>query len=143
MSNPKLVAVSLAVLAVSIFSGCQTSQTRADGSADSALVMKRAEQRWNYLIEKKAEKAYEYLTPGYRKTKPLEQYVSEKTAVALRWKSATAGKADCAEDVCTVFVTLNYVVNLPNTGGKPIETFAPLREKWLKTGGTWYLLPDK
>lgn len=142
MSNPKLAALSFALVAVAMFSGCQTTTIRG-GSSDSDVVKQRAEQRWTYLIEKKAEKAYPYLSPGYRKTKTLEQYVGEKSSVALRWKRATTTNAECEEDVCTVFISLDYEVTLPNTGGKPIDTFAPLREKWVKAGKQWYFLPDK
>ena len=143
MSNPKLAVLSLALVAVAMFSGCQTSPTRSGGSSDADVVKQRAEQRWNYLIEKKAEKAYEYLTPGYRKTKSLQQYVGEKTAVALRWQGVAVSKADCKEDVCDVFVSIDYEVSLPNSGGKPISTFAPMQEKWVKVGKQWYFLPDK
>ncbi|MGB4859215.1 MAG: hypothetical protein WBP11_07775, partial [Dokdonella sp.] len=112
--------------------------------ADSVDALKaRAEQRWTYLIDKKADQAYEFLTPGYRKAKTLDQYVAEKSSVALKWKSAKATRADCEEDVCTVFVTLYYEVTLPNTGSQPIDTFAPMREKWMKVGKQWYFLPDK
>lgn len=143
MSNPKLVVLSLALAAVAMFSGCQTSPTRSGSGSDADVVKQRAAQRWNYLIEKKAEKAYEYLTPGYRKAKSLEQYVGEKTAVALRWQGVSVSKADCKEDVCDVFVAVDYEVKLPNTGGKPISTFAPMQEKWVKVGKQWYFLPDK
>ena len=145
MSNSKLVVLSLALIAIAMFSGCQTSPTRpADSSnSDENIVMKRAVQRWNYLIEHKAEKAYEFLTPGYRKTKPLAQYVGEKSSTALRWKRANASKAKCEEDVCDVWISVDYEVNLPNTGGRPITTFAPIQEKWVKVGRQWYFLPDK
>ena len=142
MSNPKLAALPIALAAIAMFSGCQTSPTRG-GSSDSDIVKKRAEQRWAYLIEKKVEKAYPYLTPGYRKTKELQQYIAEKTSIVFNWKRATSTNAECEEDVCTVFISLDYEVTLPNTGGKPIDTFAPLREKWVKVGTQWYFLPDK
>ena len=144
MSKPKITALSLALLAIALFSGCQTSPTRPAGSSssDEAIVMDRAVQRWNYLIEKKAEKAYAYLSPGYRKTMPQAQYVGEKTNTAMRWKHVSANKAKCEEDVCDVWVSVDYEVNLPNTGGKPITTFAPMQEKWVKAGGKWYYLPS-
>lgn len=141
MNKQKFAALALAITAIVAVGGCQSGSDAGDDSVESLKA--RAVQRWNYLIEKKAEKAYEYLTPGYRKSKSLEQYVAEKSSVGLNWKHASAGKTECEEDVCTVFVSLDYEVSLPNTGGKPIETFAPLREKWVKLNGKWYFLPDK
>lgn len=143
MSNPKLAALSLALVAVAMFSGCQTSPTRNGGSSDADIVKQRAVQRWNYLIEKKAEKAYEYLTPGYRKTKALQQYIAERTNVPLQYKNVAASKAECTEDVCDVWVSVNYQVMLPGGGGQPIDTFAPMQEKWVKSGKQWYFLPNK
>ncbi len=141
MNKQKFATLAFALAAAAMVAGCQPGSESGDASVKSLKA--RAEQRWAYLIEKKAEKAYEYLTPGYRKTKSLEQYIAEKTSVALRWKRATAGETECKEDVCTVFISLEYEVSLPNSGGKPIETFAPLREKWVKLSGKWYFLPDK
>ncbi len=141
MNKQTFAILAFALAASAMVAGCQPGSNAGDDSVESLKA--RADQRWAYLIEKKAEKAYEYLTPGYRKTKSLEQYVAENSNVGLNWKHASAGKTECEEDVCTVFVSLDYEVRLPNTGGKPIETFAPLREKWVKLSGKWYFLPDK
>lgn len=141
MNKQKLAAAGFAIATVVMLAGCKPGSQSGDGSVES--LKERAQQRWTYLIEKKTDKAYEYLTPGYRKAKTQEQYVAEKSSVGLNWKRATVGKTECEEDVCTVFITLDYDVKLPNSGGKPIETFAPLREKWVKLSDTWYFLPDK
>lgn len=141
MKKQNFTALSIALAAVVVLGGCQPSPQSASDSVETLKA--RAQERWNYLIEKKAEKAYEYLTPGYRKSVPVEKYVADKMSVGLRWKRATVGAAECEDDACTVFVSLDYEVNLPNSGGKPIETFAPLREKWVKLSEKWYFLPDK
>ncbi len=141
MNTQKFAALAAALVIAATAVGCQSGSDAGDGSVES--LKSRAEQRWTYLIEKKADKAYEYLTPGYRKSKSVEQYAAEKSSVGLRWKRATVGKTDCEEDACTVFISLDYEVNLPNSGGKPIDTFAPLQEKWVKLSGKWYFLPDK
>lgn len=141
MNKQKFAVLAFALATAAMVAGCQPGSEAGDDSVESLKA--RAEQRWNYLIEKKAEKAYEFLTPGYRKVKTVDQYVAEKTNVALKWKSAKASRADCEVDVCTVFVTLYYEVKLPNAGGQPIDSFAPMREKWMKVGKQWYFLPDK
>ncbi len=141
MNKQKFATLAFAFAAVAMVAGCQPGTESGDDSVEALKA--RAEQRWNYLIEKKPEKAYDFLTPGYRKSKTVEQFVAEMSNVALKWKSAKASRADCEEDVCTVFVSVDYDISLPNTGGQPIDTFAPLREKWMKVGKQWYFLPDK
>jgi len=74
-------AAALAALALA---GCGAAVKKDDGAAVEA----RAAERWNLLIAHQAEKAYDYLTPGFRQTITREKYASDKNDVALRWKSA-------------------------------------------------------
>ncbi len=67
IDRPRLATlVALAVL----LGGCGL------GNNDSAVVDKRALERWNYLIAHQAEKAYDYLSPGTRETQTRESYAS-------------------------------------------------------------------
>src|SRR5688572_22783391 len=46
----------------------------------------RAVERWNYLIAHQAEKAYDYLSPGFRSTQTREVYASSMNSRPVQWK---------------------------------------------------------
>jgi len=124
------------VIALSLLVGCSAGVKKDDTSLD-----KRAVERWNYLISHKAEKAYDFLTPGYRATKTRESYAAEMNNRPIRWSSVTFNKKECEEDRCSVYLAVNYSVILNAMMGKPIQALAPLKETWVKTRGKWYYLP--
>lgn len=149
MNKPRIATLGFSLIALALLNGCQTGAgTRKEaGSAtsttDAGSIEVRAKQRWTYLIEGKAEKAYDYLSPGYRKTMSREQYASERNGRAVKYRTAQVTKKECEEELCEVYLSLDYQVTLPGGGPAPIDAFAPIREKWIKVGGKWYLLPPK
>lgn len=140
----------LALICIAVLSGCQsTGGAKADSeitgksSTGDREVEKRAQQRWSLLVDKKAEKAYDYLTPGYRKSMSREDYASLKNNVAMTWKAVKVNSSTCEQDTCEVLLTIDYDVAMPGGAGGRMTTFAPLREKWVRLGGEWYFLPNK
>src|SRR5215470_5260667 len=83
---------------------------------DGAAVEQRALARWNLLIAHQADKAYDYLTPGYRLTVSREKYAAQMNDTALRWKAAHAGGHSCEADTCTVTVMVDVQVPMPGIG---------------------------
>ena len=133
-----LVAASL------LLGACAAPGTRnSASSADSHAVLKqRALQRWNDLINKHADKAYEYLTPGYRNTVSQEQYANAMENRPLTWKSARVNKLECEQpDNCTVYMIVDYSMHMPGAGVGDVKGFAPLKETWLRLRNQWYYLP--
>ena len=142
----RFVKIPLLMFAIALLAGCQTGGgiKEARKSSDGLdSIEARATARWGYLIAKQADKAYEYLTPGFRKSVSKEQYAASKNNVAVKWQKATVNKKECKEEVCDVYLSLDYEVRLPNAGGGPISAFAPVKEKWVLVGKKWYFLPDK
>ena len=43
---------------------------------DASVIKEKAVQRWDYLIAHQAEKAYDFLSPGYRTTITRENYAA-------------------------------------------------------------------
>jgi len=126
-----------AVLAALSLAGCGAAIKKDDGAAVEA----RATERWNLLIAHQAEKAYDYLTPGFRQTITREKYASDKNDVALRWKSAKVSGHSCDADACTVTVLIDAQVRMPGIGQAQATTM-PSEERWVRIGGNWYYLPD-
>ena len=127
-------ATALAALALA---GCGAAVKKDDGAAVEA----RAAERWNLLIAHQAEKAYDYLTPGFRQTITREKYASDKNDVALRWKSAKVSGHSCDADACTVTVMIDAQVRMPGIG-QAQSTTMPSEERWVRVDRNWYYLPD-
>jgi hypothetical protein len=135
--NHTTVFRSAILAAAAALAACAAPVKKDDGAAVEA----RALERWNLLIAHKAEKAYDYLTPGFRQTVTREKYASDKNDVAVRWQAATAGGHRCEGDTCTVTVMVDSLVKMPGIG-KPQNAKFPSEERWIRIDGTWYYLPD-
>ena len=113
------------------------------GCADNANpdnVDRRSVERWNYLIAHQAEKAYDYLTPGFRATQPRDAYASAMNNRPVQWKSVKFNGKECDADRCKVHVDVTYSIKLPGLG-KPTEATSSQSETWILVKGGWYFLP--
>lgn len=132
-----------------LLAGCASESTRPDVSAPDtdqsrklSDVEKRALQRWGYLIKHEAEKAYDFLSPGYRATKPREVYASEMNNRPVQWTKVYPYSESCEKpDVCTLHLQIDADTAMPGVGRKvPATGF--VAETWIRTRGKWYYLPD-
>lgn len=140
MKNKLFNKICITAALVLLMAGCAATGTKKDNTAD---IEKRAIQRWEYLIARQGEKAYDYLTPGFRATKSREIYASEMNNRPMNWKSVRFSKKECTEDRCEVFLSVDYFVML-NAGMRgPMKGFAPLKETWVRVKGKWYYLPSR
>jgi len=79
-----------ALLLSGCMSGGGTKPQGSEGKAEADSVLKtRAVERWDLLIARKADKAWDYLTPGYRETKPRQAYAEEMNGRGIRWSKVT------------------------------------------------------
>lgn len=138
----RLIPVCAAAL---LLAACATAPTHnnAAASAESshAVLKQRASERWQLLIARKGDQAWNYLTPGYRATTTQKRYADEMDHRPVKWTGANVTKVDCASaDKCEVYVMVLYDINLPGiaSGGK---SFSPQKEIWLRLGNQWYYLP--
>ena len=134
----------LAFAAIAALAGCAAGPAKPGKPAQdesAEVIQQKSVERWDFLIAHQAEKAYDYLSPGYRSTKTREAYAKEMNDRPLRWTKATYNSQQCENDTCKVRLIVNYTVKMP---GIPQSTkaFAPLVETWIKADGRWYYLPD-
>jgi hypothetical protein len=114
------------------------------GCADKANpdnVDKRSVERWNYLSAHQAEKAYDFLSPGFRATQTRENYATAMNNRPVQWKGATFKSKQCDADRCKVEVDVTYSVTMPGIG-KATEAKSPQSETWILVDGEWYYLPS-
>ncbi|MGE5167280.1 MAG: hypothetical protein ACM3KT_01505 [Deltaproteobacteria bacterium] len=130
------IALAAAVLAMA---GCASMSAKKD--EDASVIKAKSVQRWDYLIAKQAEKAYDFLAPGYRKTISREQYAHNMNGRGTRWNSVAYNSQTCDADTCTVRLSVDYTINLGGLAGNTKSTGFAV-EKWIKADGTWYYLPQ-
>jgi hypothetical protein len=126
------------LLAAATLAACGGTAFKKD---EGSIVEARALERWNFLIAHQAEKAYDYLTPGFRQTITRDKYAEQKNDVAVRWKAAHVSSHSCETDNCTVTVMVDTQVPMPGLGRAQPATL-PTEEHWIKVDRTWYYLPD-
>ena len=133
INSSKAVAALTTVTLLLGLAGC-TDKASPDN------VDRRAVERWNHLIAHEAEKAYDYLTPGFRATQTREAYASAMNNRPLQWKSAKFDHKECEEDRCTAYVNVTYGLQMPGAG-RSVESVSAQSETWIRVGGEWYFLP--
>lgn len=129
----KACAASAAVALLLVLGGC------AD-RANPDHVDQRSVERWNHLIAHQAEKAYDYLTPGFRATQAREVYAAAMNNRPVQWKEAKFNRKECDADRCMVYIDVTYSVPMPGTGKSATSTNTQT-ETWILVKGEWYFLP--
>jgi hypothetical protein len=104
-------------------------------------VDRRSVERWNFLIAHEAEKAWDYLTPGFRATQSREDYAKSMNSRPLHWKKAVFRDKKCDADRCKAQVDVTYALTIPGTN-TPTETTSTQSETWILTDGAWFFLPN-
>jgi hypothetical protein len=128
------IALTASVLALA---GCGALVKKNE---DASVIKTKAVQRWEYLIAKQADQAYDFLAPGYRQTISREQYAHNMNSRGTRWSKVHYNSQTCDADTCTVRLSVDYTINLGGLAGDTKATGFSV-EKWIKADGAWYYLP--
>jgi hypothetical protein len=133
----KKMKVVLSVLLVALLVACADLPGKAGGPA---VLEKRAEARWELLVQGNLAEAYAYLSPATREVTSLEKYLgSVKPGL---WRSGSVSKVVCTvEDVCSVEVDVKYAFK--PRGASMMESVRSIKETWRKVAGEWWLVPDE
>ena len=119
-----------AIVCVAFCGGCATGGQSSVAEIEK-MVLNRAQARWDLLLSRKLDKAYEYLSPASKETTTMVEYISRVSRV----QGLSAVKVDaikCEEDRCKVdFVALGAIRNI-----SAIER--QFSEYWIKVGGNWW-----
>ncbi len=101
----------------------------------------RAVQRWEHIINKKFDDAYEMLSPGYRQTHDKKDYIQVIANRPVRWTKATFVGHECeSPDVCTIQINIQFNMTMPSVG--IVKSENPVSEKWLRVENEWFFFPD-
>ena len=132
LRRPVLVAFA-GLLVAALASGCASVGSAFLPAEDA--VLKRAQARWDALVERDWKAAYAYMTPGYRAVVPLKRYSNQFSGPA-QWDSAKAKSAKCEETRCVVNVEISYRLLLPGHTNRVDSTH--VEEVWVREEGQWY-----
>lgn len=134
-TNSNRLKTGLGLLAVLFLAACQPAS-----EPDPAHV--RAQARWDHLIAGEYAKAWEYFTPGYRETSPVEQYVASIQQRPVKWEEAEVLSSECEDSRCDVVVEIGYSVPGARAGLDTVQPSRPVRETWIFSDGQWWHTPE-
>jgi len=125
------------LIVTAALTGCATTDTRTA----EERVADRALERWQAQIDKDWDKAYTYLSPGYRETNSVQRYRANHGGSAT-WSDPELKSIDCPEvDVCDVQVVASYEVRIPRIGNH--QGRRPMQERWILVDEEWWLFPRR
>ena len=128
----------LLLTAALFFTACSVLPAKTDAE----IVENRSALRLEALKKLDFEKAYSYMSPGYRSVKGLDRFKLEN-AGAVNLLDFNVQSADCAEDTCNVLVISDYKVALAGRGfstKKPLIIDRASTETWIRTDGKWWFV---
>lgn len=130
-----VAALGFVVLMISALTACTTPEP--------VSVEERAQQRWDHVVAREFEQAYEFFSPGYRETTPLHEYMIDVLTRPVRWVNAEVIGASCLEDVCrlSVEVTVQPVIGPGHfRQQRPTQT---IEERWVRIDGVWWYVANR
>ena len=145
-----MARTALVGLAVLTLAACGQRATRPESATADVgskatpeeQVKRRAVQRWDLLIERDFDKAYDLLSPGYREVQTRENYVRTMKDRPVQWTSVFFQKATCEPDVCTVEIQVNAQFQMPVMRVETVDALNEVTENWILSDGEWYLVPN-
>ena len=100
-------------------------------NAASSPVSERAQQRWDALIKKDIDTAYQFISPGGRSLMTVEQY--RPRVNTSFWRAAKVEKASCAAEICEVTVLVDSLL-------EGVKFTNPIKETWILDAGKWWFV---
>jgi len=151
---PRVAGGRLALVAIGalMLGACASQGTRPEAAATAAAadaaqvapedqVKLRALKRWEHLVERRFDAAYELLSPGYRETQSKEAYVKTMKDRPVQWTGVFFQKATCEPAVCAVEIQVNAQFQMPVMRVGTVDALNVVTENWILSDGEWYLVP--
>lgn len=136
------------VAAAALLGACATgkrapeSQPATEAASKPEDILRvRAVSRWEKIIDKRFDEAYEYLSPGYREVRPKDDYVKIMAGRPLQWTRANFVRASCETETCAVSIEVHANFEMPVMRVGTVETLTVVEENWILSDGEWYLVP--
>ena len=113
---------------------CATLSADSPSEEKVKVVGERANARWQAIINKDFDAAYEYFSPASRAT--ITRAGFKTIASRLQYRAAKVQSVTCEAETCKVTLDLTYDAPMM----KGVRT--PLNEPWvIEKGQAWYVWP--
>ena len=113
------------------------------GDTKKHPVEERAQMRWDALLARDFDTAYALHSPGYRSANSRVDFeISQRTRKVAVTAAKVAG-SDCDGDACAVSALVQYRVGSPLPGVSNWESSSQLEERWVRTEGKWWFVPNE
>lgn len=126
----------LALLLMVLLTACAGTGKKTPG------IEQRAQARWDAVLNRDLDSAYQYFSPGYRSAHSRVDYEVALRMRRVAWTSAEVLESSCEADACTVSVNVGYRVAQPVPGVPKWESKSIVKERWVRTQGEWWYVPD-
>jgi len=103
----------------------------------------RAQARWDALLAQDFEKAYSYLSPGYRSSVSSRDFEIGFLLRRVGYTSAEYIDSECQNDACDVSMKIGYMIIAPLRGVNVWNSKTTIEEKWIRIDNQWWHLPKK
>lgn len=112
--------------------------------APTEIVAERAQARWDAMVRREFETAWQYYAPGFRQQLPAEAFAGEMAIRPLKWTAAEILEVDCPEKAprCEVRARVDYQVPAGLPGVGTLKSKAGVKEIWLQIDGKWWYSPN-
>ncbi len=138
MKTTKKAGLAFLASALILLAGCATAPPVSDEEASARIVEELAEARWQAIMERDFEKAYEFYSPGYRDTTGLREYDRDMSRRPFRYLSAEVQPAECEGDRCQVRVRVTYQAVGAPAGQHRVRLTQDLTETWVRLEDQWW-----
>ncbi len=114
--------------------------TACGGAAEPEQpVEERVLARWQHLIDRDFEAAWEYYAPGYRETSGQAAFTAQMARRPVRWQDVELLSLECSEDACDVNVRVRYrATGRVVSRGRVPAIDRTLQERWIRIDGQWW-----
>jgi len=102
-----------------------------------------AQQRWDALLKGDFDTAYTFYSPGYRSANSRVDFEISYRSRKVGIYQAKVNSSDCASEACTVSTLVSYRVGAPAPGVSKWESTATTQERWVRTEGKWWFVPEE
>ena len=99
---------------------------------------------WGHKINKEFDKAYEFLSPGWKSGEGKESYVRRMNNSKIKWLNMKLKEKTCKEkDLCTVISEIEYEYQFKGALSTNVIVPSDVKEKWIMIDNIWYQVPIK
>jgi hypothetical protein len=126
-------AWAAALAATLLLGGCAS----LSGATPEEQVTRLAQKRWDALIQRNFDAAYDLAQPGFRAVVSREAY-KKRFGDALQWKSVQIHDTTCEAERCTVRIRLTSINHVPGFARSIPEITGYFDETWIRDDGSWW-----